>query len=127
MFQTPPPQLLLKLELRAYHCCCEPGSTQPSSCVFTIMPPLAQPPSHRKYEPLMWMRRIATACETAQCAQPVPSDGNGAVARFSIPRQKLHVALCVLPDGSDSQSARTSMLPLIVTSSGLRPRPTTCV
>jgi hypothetical protein len=63
------------------------------------------------------MRRYCAACETAH--RSVPEEG--LTERFSAPRQKFWVAL------PWNQSASACTPPLMVTLSGDRPRPSTCV
>ena len=80
-----------------------------------MKPPDAQPYDDGKTarSPATWMRRIGAACETAQRFSPV----NGVIVRFSIERQKFCVAL----PPNHCASAHTP--PVMLTSSGLRPRP----
>ena len=69
--------------------------------------------------PLTWTRRSAVACETAQTL--IFSSRVGVTERFSAARQKLQVALPRI------QSALERTAPVIATSSGMRPNPSTCI
>ncbi|GAA0384009.1 hypothetical protein GCM10009530_38600 [Microbispora corallina] len=104
-------------ELRVSHCCCPPESTVPSIVESEIQPPLAQPPSTSVRPPRTCMRRYGAAWETAHRSWPPV----GVTDRFSAPRQKFWVAL------PWNQSASACTRPLIVTSSGDAPSPSTCV
>src|SRR5208282_6257040 len=125
MFQTPLPQWD-HLLLRDSHCCCEAGTTLPSTTESARKPPLAQPAlwlaskSNRSRSPLTWSSRRGAAWETAMRVTPLVDDG--VTAKFSSVRQKLHVALA---PGSHWALAFTP--PSMVTSSGFRPRPATWV
>src|SRR4051794_21584006 len=117
MFQFDPAPLPI-CELRVIHCCCDPDRTWPSILVSDIQPPLDQPPSSRARLPRTCIRRYGAACDTAQRSRPPV----GFTDRFSADRQKFWVAFC---GGNQSASACTA--PLMVTSSGDRPRPATWV
>ena len=88
-----------------------------------MKPPLAQPPlSSSTMFPFTCARRIAVPCAVAQTSTPESMACVGTTAKFSAPRQKLQVAL-LLP----SQSALARTAPVMVTSSGDVPSPSTCV
>src|SRR5579884_3020439 len=114
------------LLLRDSHCCCEAGTTLPSTTESARKPPLAQPAppflskANRCSSPLTCSRRSGAAWDTAIRVTPLVAEG--VTAKFSSVRQKLHVALAF-----GIHSAVTLTPPLICTSSGFRPSPATWV
>src|SRR5689334_17440592 len=116
MFQFEPVQLPHWV-LRDNHCCWEPERTWPSITESAMKPPLDQPPSSSCRLPRTCILRYGAACDTAQRSLPPV----GLTDRFSASRQKFCVAL------PWNQSASACTAPLIVTSSGDRPRPATWV
>src|SRR5579862_1590971 len=98
MFQTALPHRD-HLLLRDSHCCCEAGTTVPSTSESARKPPLAQPAlpflskANRCRSPLTCSRRSGAAWETAIRVTPFVADG--VTAKFSSDRQKLHVALAL--------------------------------
>src|SRR5271154_3948975 len=87
------------LQLRESHCCCEAGTTLPSTTESARKPPLAQPAfplalkSNRCRSPLTCRRLRGAAWETA--IRVIPLVAEAVTAKFSSVRQKLHVALAL--------------------------------